>query len=266
MFMIIMGVNMLGIFPQLRKLIPQMPKSLSRRVNAKKSKSNSPLIVGLLNGLMPCGPLQAMQLYALSTGNPISGAMSMLLFSLGTVPLMFGLGALSTTLGKKFTKQVMTAGAALVVLLGASMFMQGYSLSGFSLSLLAPGTASASPAGSGTEIVDGAQVVRSTLAGGRYPAITVQAGKPVKWIIDAPQGSVNGCNKAMYIPEYGIEHQFQVGENIIEFTPTQSGKFSYSCWMGMIRSTITVVEPDAPVDGSLPIEEAESRLASFSGK
>ena len=65
---------------------------------------------------------------------------------------------------------------------------------------------------------------------------------PVKWIIDAPKGSINGCNYKIYINEYGIEYQFKSGENIIEFTPTNAGTFRYSCWMGMIRGTITVIE------------------------
>jgi plastocyanin domain-containing protein len=46
----------------------------------------------------------------------------------------------------------------------------------------------------------------------------------------------------MIIREYKIEHRFTPGENVIEFTPEKTGKFSYSCWMGMIRSSITVVE------------------------
>jgi plastocyanin domain-containing protein len=75
-----------------------------------------------------------------------------------------------------------------------------------------------------------------------YPAITVQAGIPVKWTINAPAGSINGCNNRMIIREYGIEHRFTTGENIIEFMPSKPGRFSYSCWMGMIRSSITVVE------------------------
>jgi plastocyanin domain-containing protein len=45
----------------------------------------------------------------------------------------------------------------------------------------------------------------------------------------------------MIIREYGIEHSFQTGDNVIEFMPERTGKFSYSCWMGMIRSSITVV-------------------------
>jgi plastocyanin domain-containing protein len=61
-------------------------------------------------------------------------------------------------------------------------------------------------------------------------------------MINAPAGSINGCNNRMIIREYGIEHRFTPGENVIEFTPARTGKFPYSCWMGMIRSSITVVE------------------------
>jgi hypothetical protein len=46
----------------------------------------------------------------------------------------------------------------------------------------------------------------------------------------------------MIIREYRIEHRFTAGENVIEFTPDKAGRFPYSCWMGMIRSSITVVE------------------------
>ncbi|MDR1616646.1 MAG: sulfite exporter TauE/SafE family protein [Syntrophomonadaceae bacterium] len=249
-FMIIMGVNMLGIFSWLYKFTPRMPKVLARKIDAEKGKSKSPLIIGLLNGLMPCGPLQAMQIYALSTGSPLEGALSMLLFSLGTVPLMFGLGAFSSILSKKFTNKVMTIGAALVVVLGLSMFSQGWNLSGLSLAFLSSSSAGGTADASELIIEDGYQIVNSTLQSGRYPAITVQAGIPVKWTIDAPQGSINGCNNRIFIREYGIEHQFKTGENVIEFTPTTTGKFAYSCWMGMIRSSITVLEEDATADGT----------------
>ncbi len=247
-FMVIMGLNMLDIFPFLRKLTPRMPKAFARGINKQKAGSNSPLYVGLLNGLMPCGPLQAMQIYALSTASPLAGALSMLLFSLGTVPLMFGLGALSSVLSKRFTRKVMTVGAALVVVLGMSMFTQGWALSGFSLPELIPQNTQQStknPAQSdntGTTVENGVQIVTSTLASGKYPAITVQAGMPVKWTISAAERSINGCNNRMIIPEYNIEYQFQPGKNVIEFTPDKTGKFQYSCWMGMIRGSITVVE------------------------
>lgn len=234
-FMVIMGLNMLNLFPWLRKLTPRMPKVFARKINAQKT-SNSPLYVGLLNGLMPCGPLQAMQLYALSTGSPIEGALSMFLFSLGTVPLMFGLGALSSFLSQKFTRKVMTVGAVLVLILGVSMFNNGLSLSGFTFSSTSSGAGEVSQA----VVEDDVQVVRTTLSPWNYEPITVKAGIPVKWIITAEEGSINGCNNRMYIPEYDLETKFEYGENVIEFTPTESGSFPYSCWMGMKRSTITV--------------------------
>lgn len=240
-FMVIMGINMLGIFPWLRRISPRMPKVFANKIDKKKSGNKSPLIVGLLNGLMPCGPLQAMQIYALSTGNPFTGAFSMFLFSLGTVPLMFGLGALSSALGKKFTHKIMTIGAVLVVVLGLSMFSQGWNLSGFTLPSQIIGDAgNVQSIDTGGTVENGVQIINSTLSSGKYPNITVKAGMPVKWIINAPDGSINGCNNRMIIQEYGIEYSFKKGENIIEFTPSKAGKIRYTCWMGMISGTITV--------------------------
>ena len=235
LIMIIMGINMLGFFPWLRKLNPKMPQVIAKRVNAEKFKSKSPLIVGLLNGFMPCGPLQAMQIYALSTENPLTGALSMLLFSLGTVPLTFSFGAFSSMLGQKFTRKATAAGATLVVVLGMSMFTDGWSLTGFE-------TEYKEPVKEKEEKKDDVQIINSTLAPHQYPSITVKAGIPVKWLINAPLGSINGCNNRILVSEYGIEHAFKYGENVIEFTPAKSGKFLYTCWMGMMRATITVVD------------------------
>jgi sulfite exporter TauE/SafE len=71
-----------------------------------------------------------MQLYALGTGSFFLGALSMLLFSLGTTPLMFGLGALSSILSGRFTRIMMRVSAALVLILGIMMLNNGLSLSG----------------------------------------------------------------------------------------------------------------------------------------
>jgi plastocyanin domain-containing protein len=90
-------------------------------------------------------------------------------------------------------------------------------------------------------VQNGYQIINSTLFPNRYPAITVQQGIPVRWTINAPQGSITGCNNRFIIREYGIEHTFKTGDNVIEFLPAKTGRFSYSCWMGMIRSSITVV-------------------------
>ena len=88
--MVIMGLNLSG-FKFFRKFSLRMPSFLSKY----KGNFTSPFIVGLLNGFMPCGPLQTMQLFALGTGSAFKGALSMLIFSLGTVPLMLTFGAIS---------------------------------------------------------------------------------------------------------------------------------------------------------------------------
>lgn len=242
-FMVLMGLNMTGFFPSLRRFVPTMPKAAAKAINSKKQKSSSPLIVGLLNGLMPCGPLQAMQLYALSAGSFLSGALSMMLFALGTVPLMFGLGALASVLSKRFTRGLTRAGAVLVALLGLLMFQNGISLTGFTLPSISTMFQSNTPDSEAAAVVqNGVQTVSTKLESGGYEPIKVQAGIPVHWVISAEKGSLNGCNNSIIIPAYGIEKALSEGDNIIEFTPTQSGTVSFSCWMGMIRSHITVTD------------------------
>lgn len=236
-FMIIMGLNMLNLFPSLRKFSISLPSSLQRKINAKKRNRN-PLYVGLLNGLMPCGPLQAMQLYALSTADPFKGALAMFLFGLGSVPLMFAFGALTSFLSKKFTGTIMKVGAVFIVVLGFTMLNSGFLLSGYST--IGPNTKQPEENTNIARVEDGAQYITTTLDSYDYTPIYVQANIPVKWTIQASSENINGCNNTMLIPEYNIEHTFEEGENIIEFTPTRTGTITYSCWMGMIRSTISV--------------------------
>lgn len=97
LFMVIMGINMLGWITLLRKFQIRFPQRLTDKINKKRRRENRPFFVGLLNGLMPCGPMQSMQIIALGSGNPVSGAAAMLMFSLGTVPLMLGFGSLDTS-------------------------------------------------------------------------------------------------------------------------------------------------------------------------
>ena len=279
-YMVIMGVNMLGFVPQIKRLTFHLPNFIGKF----RVKNSQPFVVGLLNGFMPCGPLQSIQLVALATGNPFTGGLSMFAFSLGTVPLMLGLGSLVSVLGKRFTDRMMTVGAVLVTVMGLAMVSQGASLTGmiksenlmvlvvmlafmciveninfnkrqvktvslmiilfigiFTSRFMAINYVSENDESS-YHMENGVQVVESQLASGKYPSIKVKKDVPVRWIINAPDGSINGCNYKIYINSYGIEHTFQKGENIIEFTPTKSESIGYSCWMGMIKGNINIVE------------------------
>lgn len=233
-FMVIMGLNMLNIFPWLRKLNPRMPKIFGSKIHNNDGKYG-PFYVGLLNGLMPCGPLQAMQIYALGTGSFAAGAISMLLFSLGTVPLMFGFGAVSSMISGKFTHKMMKVSAVLVIVLGIVMANRGLSLSGVNVAIASSGS------GNVAKIEGNVQLVTTEMSSGRYTPIIVQKGIPVKWTVKVGKGDLNGCNNPLTIPKYNKEYKLKVGDNIIEFTPESEGNIIYTCWMGMIRSNIKVV-------------------------
>ena len=233
--MLFMALNMLGFFRNLPRLRLHLPKVfLSWAVG--KGNGRSSLVIGLLNGLMPCGPLQSMQIYALGTGSVVTGALSMLLFSLGTVPLMFGFGFIAGKLNQKFRKYMLTVSGIIIFIMGAHMIADGMAVTGVSVDIVKT-----------AEVVnameaDGVQQVRTEIDYGTYPAISVKKGVPVSWNIYVPEGKLNGCNGEILIPDYGLDIKLQEGDNIVEFTPEESGQVSFSCWMGMIRSYIEVTE------------------------
>jgi len=246
-FMVIMGINMLNIFPWLRKLNPRMPRFLGDKLRAKNG-NNGPFYVGILNGLMPCGPLQAMQLYALGTGSFFAGAAAMFMFSLGTVPLMFGFGAVSTLLSRKFTNRMLKFSAVLVIALGVVMASRGLTLSGIQPSAVASNDGNKAaivkkaPVGNIAKIEGDKQVVTIDLLPNSYTPIIVRKGIPVEFNIKADKANINGCNSAIYIPEYKYTKDLKPGDNIIKFTPAEAGNIGFSCWMGMITSNILVVD------------------------
>ena len=255
--MVVMGINMLGLFPRLRRFrlrisLPlfqkgtqkEVSKGISKRRNASHRRK-APFIIGLFNGLMPCGPLQSMQIVALASANPFTGALSMFFFALGTVPLMLGFGSIVAGLGKRFTNQVLKYGAILVVVMGLSMMSQGTALSGMNSKLntlfSAKGETVVGTSDSDTKVEkDDIQYVSSTLESGHYPDITVKAGTPVEWTIHAEKSSINGCNYKILLPDFDTECVFEEGDNTIEFTPQKAGVYTYSCWMGMITGKIYV--------------------------
>ena len=254
-FMVIMGLNMSG-FNILRKLNIKLPWNTC----AVKHKVKAPFLVGMLNGLMPCGPLQAMQLYALGTGSALAGATSMFVFSLGTVPLMLGFGVLSGLLSKDNTKMILKFSGIMVVVLGLIMGSRGLALSGFDVRNIAEASQTSGQSLSGDknsnalanfkpEIVDGVQIIRMTADAYGYTPNTlyVQKNMPVKWIIDGK--SINSCNGTIIVPSLNIQKNLKSGENVIEFKAGDKD-INFSCGMGMIRGKIIVVDDVKAIDPS----------------
>lgn len=88
--MIILGINLLDIFPWAKRLQPSMPKFISKRAHeiSKLNHTLTPILVGIATFFLPCGFTQSMQLYTLTTGSFLEGGLTMLSFALGTLPVL----------------------------------------------------------------------------------------------------------------------------------------------------------------------------------
>ena len=98
--MVVMGLQLLQIFPWLNKFQIKMPKFIAHKVYDGSAKKKSGKVSSFLFGgatfFLPCGFTQALQLYVLSKGSFSAGALTMLAFSLGTLPALAGIGAVSS--------------------------------------------------------------------------------------------------------------------------------------------------------------------------
>lgn len=263
LFMLASAASLAGFLrlPSLR--LPFIDRLLDRA--GAKAEASGPFIVGLANGLMPCGPLQAMQLYALGSGSALSGALAMFAFSAGTVPVMALSGTGAAMVKPAWRAAANKAGAVLVAFLGLSALARAWSLAGLpgSTAILArsafasaesparDGSARAPARSLGVEATmkDGYQEAIIDLGPRSYGDITVRAGVPVRFVIRAQGKDINGCNDAVVIPSLGIQKRIEPGDNVIEFTPSKSGIIPYSCWMGMINASILVLD-QLPEGGS----------------
>lgn len=239
LFMLVMAVNLLGIFPVLRRIQFSLPKPLVKKL--RMSGNKSPLMVGLLTGLMPCGPMQIVQIYALGTRSIVFGAASMFVFALGTVPCLFTFGALSTLLTKKSSKIILNVSAVIVAALGIAMICRGLSLEGVALPSLSSVQGSA---GGYTRAVvkNGVQTVTIEIGEDHFTPIEVVKGIPVHWIIRVKSDVLCDCNNEIVSRAFDIDKKFSIGDNEVDFTPQKTGVFAYTCWMGMIKSSIRVVQ------------------------
>lgn len=243
LIMLALGLDMLKLLPKrLKKLMPRMPAFLARRVMNVESSINplAPFILGAGTFFLPCGFTQALQLYALSAGSFQAGALVLGGFALGTAPSLVALGWFASSWKGDTGRFFFRFAGALVVLLGIVNVGNGYNLAGLpSLSLAASPTES----GPATALASGeSQMVKMSInADGYSPSsFRLQAGVPVRWIVDA--SSASGCQMSIVSRQLNIQKFLVAGYNEIDFTaPSAPGTYAFSCSMGMYRGQFVVV-------------------------
>lgn len=243
--MILMGLSFLTEWKWLRGFEVGPLSRVARFLYGQQGRSGSraPLLIGLLNGFMPCGPLQAMQLYALASGSVTRGALAMAVYALGTVPLMFGFGSALSLLSRERVNSIMRVSGAVVIVLGLLMVNRGLANFGLGVGNWTTAPLTAAPAQPEVTAVSAQptfQTVTMSVTSRGYEPNTLQIKKgiPVRWIIEGKE--LSGCTNEIILPEYNIRKRLQPGENVIEFTPTREGVIRFSCWMRMVWGKFVV--------------------------
>jgi sulfite exporter TauE/SafE/copper chaperone CopZ len=246
-FMILMGLSFVKDWSILEKIKLRTPQFIARFLyNQKHSKKRKgPFIVGLLNGFMPCGPLQAMQLYALASGGVVRGSTSMAVYALGTIPLMFGLGTAVSSIGQVHIRKIIKFSGALIIILGLFMANRGLANFGYGFNRLGFRDNVAQKEFLVIGDVEEYQVIKMNLTyfGYKPNVLFIKEGIPVRWIINVKQ--MTGCTNAIMIESLGISKDLVYGENIIEFIPPKGVKeIKFSCWMRMVWGKFVVTKED----------------------
>jgi sulfite exporter TauE/SafE/copper chaperone CopZ len=236
--MFILGLSLVFKANFLEKIKLKTPKFIAQYIFSHKGKKTAPLVIGLLNGFMPCGPLQAMQLYALTSGNFIKGALSLLIYAVGTSILLFSFGAFLSLINQKQIKNILKISGGLVLVLSLLMINRGLANFGYKINI----NTQQESQNQITQNNGPVQEVRMavTYYGYEPNVLTIKKGLPVRWIIDVQQ--LSGCTSQILLPDYNISKNLVKGENIIEFTPTKSGEIKFSCGMRMIWGKFIVNE------------------------
>ncbi len=269
LFLVGFGMNMLNMLTFLKKYRLKTPSFVNIFLN-QNSKNKGPAAIGLMNGLMiACGPLQAIYLMAAASGSAYYGAIYLLAFGLGTLPVLLGFGVVTSHLSSKFTHKIMRYSGALVIILGVIMINRGVALTGtgYDLNTLAATYPSLDVSAESDAPVakielsdDGFQEIKMEVVryGWKPDKFVLKKGVPVKWIIEGKE--INGCNNAIQVPQLGLKFDIKKGTQTIEFTPQEEGVIPFSCWMGMIPGVFIVkddIDIDNPQEILKELEEVE---------
>lgn len=250
LYMIAVAMNLLNVHPIFRYAIIQPPRLLTRMVkNQSKSKDLfAPAILGAMTIFIPCGTTIAMETLAISSANPVVGASIMAAFILGTAPLFFGLGFITSTLGDAYHGKFLKLTAVLVLYLGITS-VNG-SLVAFGSPLTLQALAENFPISINLSNPEPDQKpdlstnqnfeIAITSAGYEPSYGRVKKGLPVHLTLTSKDSY--SCASAFRIPSLGISANLAPNDTkTITFVPEKAGKIPFTCSMGMYRGVIEVI-------------------------
>ena len=128
-FMVLIGLDLLGYAPKVVKKITAglFPRAISDRLigHQLKGKNPAPFILGIFNGLIPCGLLYAVGVKAAATADPVQGMLTMAAFGAGTLPALLLIGSFSGVIRRGSSGLLLKASYLFIVLLGIRSVANG---------------------------------------------------------------------------------------------------------------------------------------------
>ncbi|WP_417871957.1 sulfite exporter TauE/SafE family protein [Winogradskyella sp.] len=110
----------------LNKIISKVKSNLGQAL--KKKTSDTFLTIGFLNGFLPCGLVYMAVFGSLATGSLLQGSLYMILFGIGTIPLMTSAIYLGRFLNQTIKQRIQKVIPIFVVIIGVLFILRGLGL------------------------------------------------------------------------------------------------------------------------------------------
>ena len=126
--MLILGLNLTNISPRIGSVSVTLPKFLGKNIGGGEISQSSVFAAGAMSFLLPCGFTLAMEMYAISTGSFMTGALALGLFAVGTAPGLMSLGAVTAFFKGNPLKRFFRFTGIIVLMLGFYNISNAYNL------------------------------------------------------------------------------------------------------------------------------------------
>jgi len=275
LFMIVLGLGLTGKVKWAQRVTPRTPKFLMtwiRDIRARGKQSCdvedtaydryiAPTLLGLITFMMPCGALIAAYAATATAGSAAGGALGMLMFGLGTAPLMLVLGTATGLMKAKVRNRVMALLAVVVIIFGAIYVNRGLQLIGFpvtfqSVRTAVLGTGSSGSQGADTQYTtaaDGVVEVPLVIQNTQYvpQQLNIPADKPVRLVVDRREAAP--CSDQIVFPQLGVTQDLAPnGTTVVNLPATKAGTYSMTCGMGMMSGSLVVGGAVGASGGGVP--------------
>lgn len=238
--MIFLGLELAKVFSWQKFFGLSIGSNLFRKIEEKIKKDSkiTPFLLGASTYFLPCGFTQSVQVYAMGLGNLYLSALNMVVFSIGTIPLILFINQAIKIRQFNFYQYFLKISGVLIFVFGLnylSNFLTIFGINIFDKFLLKSNNNIEN-----VKLINEKQEIKMIVdSNGYYPSyFQVKKGIPVRWIIEGK--NVLGCQGYLVVSKLNINQVLKEGENIFEFIPKEEGIIGFSCGMGMYKGIIEV--------------------------